>query len=39
VSRTDDTRKAYETLLRLWKDAEGSLPLLAEARHELGVVR
>ena len=36
LGRPADARKAYESLFALWKDADPDLPLLVEARDELG---
>ena len=35
LGRTEDARKAYETVLDFWKDADPGLKIVSEARREL----
>jgi len=34
LGRTEDARKAYETVLQFWKEADPGLPIVAQARKE-----
>ncbi len=34
LGRTEDARKAYETILQFWKEADPGLPIVAQARKE-----